>query len=419
MLKKEELLPSIKIKNYEDMGLGLFIHWGLYSLKQQGEWTELIHNLDKREYENTIKDFDAKSFDAKKIVKAAKSMGAKYIVLTAKHHEGFFLYNTQGLSSFDITHAPAKRDLIKEFVEACRDENIKPFIYMATYDWHNPDYVKNFKKYLEYLRESVKILCTNYGEISGFWFDGNWNKKNADWELDKLYNIINYYQPNAIIINNTGLKKQGKLDNRNVDVLTYERGNPSYIDHTGNGEKYVAGEISLTLNKHWGVASNDINYKSPSEIITTIAKSRCLGSNTLINIGLNGDGSIPNISSMYMNIIGKWINVYGNSIYNVRPVKTKSSKENLGLVQDNQGNLYAFINGLTNVGNDNVVLGGEGSHLKSFTNIHKPISSITWMDDNEKLKFMQDTETGALTFDASGFNYGTNWIIRVAKIRFK
>ena len=170
------LAPLPRIKAYEDMGLGLFIHWGLYSLLDQGEWTEFIHQLPQAQYEQLINDFTAQNFDAKKIAKAAKNMGAKYICLTTKHHEGFFLYDTCGLSDFDAPHSAAKRDLIKEFVDACNSEGIKPFFYMASYDWHHPDYEANFDNFLEYLRKSVEILCTNYGPIGGFWFDGNWNK---------------------------------------------------------------------------------------------------------------------------------------------------------------------------------------------------------------------------------------------------
>ena len=419
MATNTKLIPSNRIENYESMGLGLFIHWGLYSLLEKGEWTELIHNRNKQKYEKLTDKFDAHKFNAEEIVKHAKNMGAKYIVLTAKHHEGFFLYDTKGLSTFDSIHSAAKRDLIKEFIDACHKEDIKPFIYMATYDWHSPEYNSDFKKYLQYLRDSIKLLCTNYGKIGGFWFDGNWNKKNADWEMDYLYKIIRDNQPDAIIINNTGLKKRGILDNENVDVLTYERGNPEFIDHIGNGKKYVAGEISMTLNKHWGVASNDLNYKSPAEIIESIIQARCIGSNILVNIGLNGDGSIPTLSSEYMNIIGKWMNEYSESIYDVKPFKSDTSSADIGIVQDKNNHLYLFINGLSIVGNDNVVLGGEGSHLHSFTNIKKQISKITWMDNDESIPFMQDTSTGALTIDANGFTYGSNWIVRVAKVEFK
>ena len=91
---------------------------------------------------------------------------------------------------------------------------------MASYDWHHPDYEANFDNFLEYLRKSVEILCTNYGPIGGFWFDGNWNKKQANWKLDELYGTIRKYQPETIIINNTGLKNRGKISDPQIDAVT-------------------------------------------------------------------------------------------------------------------------------------------------------------------------------------------------------
>ena len=172
--------PLARIKDYEDMGLGLFVHWGLYSQLSCGEWTELIHERPREEYERLAETFTAEDFDAADLVAAAKEMGAGYITLTTKHHEGFFLYDTCGLSTFDAPHSAAGRDLVREFVDACHAGGIKPFFYMATYDWHSPLYETDFDAYLEYLRASVEILCKNYGEVGGFWFDGNWNKKDAD-----------------------------------------------------------------------------------------------------------------------------------------------------------------------------------------------------------------------------------------------
>lgn len=139
------MLKEQRIVNYEKMGSGLFIHWGLYSQLSQGEWTQFIHEIPKGKYESLIKGFKAEKYNAKEIVKVAKQMGAHYIILTAKHHEGFCLYDTKGLTTFDSIHSSSKRDLIKEFVDACHEANISPFLYMATYDWHNPYYENNFE----------------------------------------------------------------------------------------------------------------------------------------------------------------------------------------------------------------------------------------------------------------------------------
>lgn len=407
-----------RISNFEDMGLGLFIHWGLYSQLGVGEWTEFIHNRSKADYEKLIHTFTANQFDAKKIVTAAKNMGAKYIVLTTKHHEGFFLYDTKGLSDFDVVHSPANRDLIKEFVGACREQDIQPFFYMATYDWHTPLYENDFDSYLEYLRKSVSILCQNYGKIGGFWFDGNWNKKEADWKLDDLYGTIRKYQPEAIIINNTGLKNMGKISNSEIDAVTFERHTPDLINHYGDSHKYVAGEISLTLNQHWGYAADDLSFKSPREIIENIAHAKKIGSNILINVGLTGSGKIPLIDLDYMKLIGKWTYMATPAFYNSRPaLNIKASGNYDDFIVNTKHGQYIFIADLKVSGNDNVVLGGEGSNLRSFVGMHNPVKTITWLDNGEQLNFMQDCKRGTLTIDASGFPYGTDWVVRIAEIK--
>ncbi|MFC6169545.1 alpha-L-fucosidase [Loigolactobacillus jiayinensis] len=414
------MITSLKrVKQYEDLGLGLFLHWGLYSQLGVGEWSEFIHGRNKAEYEQLIHTFTATKFDAKSLVRAAKNMGAKYIVLTTKHHEGFFLYDTKGLSDFDVMHSPANRDLIQEFVVACHEESIQPFFYMATYDWHSPLYTKNFKKYLSYLKESVELLCRNYGQIGGFWFDGNWNKKDANWHLDELYQTIRTYQPEAIIVNNTGLKNRGKISNPEIDVVTYERNTPSAINHGLSGEKYVAGEISLTMNQHWGYAKNDLSFKSPREIIENIAHARQVGANILINVGLTGEGSIPSINHNYMNLIGQWTKMAAPALYKPKPtknLKTDNRYRDFAVVDKN--NIYLFIFDLKIVGNKNVVLGGEGNNLRSFTGINKKIKQITWLDNSKTLNFMQDVSEKLLTIDASGFMYGTDWVVRIARITF-
>lgn len=163
------------------------------------------------EYRKLQESFAGENFDAEKIARLAAETGMKYAVLTTRHHGGFSLYDTKGLNSFDSIHSPAGRDFTREFAEACRAEGIKPFFYHTTLDWMEEDFEKDFDRYLEYLRQSVEILCTEYGEIGGFWFDGNWSRPDADWKLDELYGMIRRLQPNALIINNTGLSDRGTI----------------------------------------------------------------------------------------------------------------------------------------------------------------------------------------------------------------
>ena len=190
--------PKSYIREFEHMGLGMFVHFGVYSQAQKGKWYGQLHHIDPKEYRKLADTFNPGSME--KIVEVAKSAGAKYITLTTKHHDGFCLFDAKSLTDFDVMHYPVGRDLVKEFVDACRKHDIVPFFYYATYEFWNPLQQDDFDAYTEYLRKSVEILCTNYGKIGGLWFDGNWSQPNADWHEDALYATIRKYQPEAMII---------------------------------------------------------------------------------------------------------------------------------------------------------------------------------------------------------------------------
>ncbi|MBO5652856.1 MAG: alpha-L-fucosidase, partial [Clostridia bacterium] len=197
-------VPPKYVREFEKLGFGMFVHFGLYSQMKAGEWVKHISGIPKEEYEKLFDTFTAEDFDAKVLVRTAKEAGAKYIVLTTRHHEGFSLFDASGVSEFDAPHSPAGRDLIREYVDACNEEGIIPFFYHTTLDWHMDSFNDAFTSYLEYLRKSVEILCTRYGKIGGLWFDGNWWRPHDDWHEDDLYATIRKYQPEAIIVNNTG-----------------------------------------------------------------------------------------------------------------------------------------------------------------------------------------------------------------------
>ena len=155
-------VPEKRIAEFENRGFGMFIHWGLYSQLARGEWAMDLLHIPKDEYEKLADTFTAENFDARKIAALAKRAGMKYITLTTRHHDGFSLYDTCGLSDYDAPHSAAGRDLIKEFVEACRAEDILPMFYHTTLDWHVDSFNNDFPAYLQYLRDSVEILCSNY-----------------------------------------------------------------------------------------------------------------------------------------------------------------------------------------------------------------------------------------------------------------
>ena len=407
--------PKKYVADFEKMGFGMFAHWGLYSQLGMGEWTYHIHKRPKEEYIKLKDTFTAEDFNADEFVLTAKNAGCKYITLTTRHHEGFSLYDTKGLNDYDAPHSPAGRDLIKEFVDACNRHGIMPMFYHTTLDWYNEDFEKDFDKYLEYLRRSVEVLCTSYGKIGGLWFDGNWSKKGDVWKEDELYATIRKHQPEAIIVNNTGLGERGKTGNPEIDSVTFEQGRPTPMNREGM-EKYVAAEMCYTLNDHWGIGVNDFNYKSPAELIETLCACRRVGANLLLNIGPTAQGGIDLYQKAVMEVMGKWMKLYGEAVYDGKPHGATCENEK-NFVLKGDGCLYFFMHNIGRNGNANVTVGGEASNDYVFDGVTEEIESIQWLDNGEGFDFKREGDRVELF--ATGYPYGMSTCVRVAKAKIK
>ena len=394
------------IENFKRLGFGMFIHFGLYSVIGRGEWYYMQYVPEKAEYESTINKFKITEKWAEHLVKTAKDAGCKYITLTIRHHDGFSLYDTRGLSEFDAPHSPTGRDLIREFVDECNKEGIIPFFYHTLLDWHNPDYNNDFPKYIDYLDKSIEILCKNYGKIGGFWFDGMWDKPNEDWQEDRIYSTIRKYQPEAMIINNTGLNALGQTGHREIDSVTFERGKPAFVD---TSEKPIAGEVCDALTDHWGYAKYDICLKSPKELIETLVDCRKYDCNLLLNSGLKGNGEMDEGEKAAFKRIGMWIKENKNFIYKAK--STGITAENADLMTDGEY-YYAAIKDVPMSANCNVARFGES---KTVTlNTDKRIVDAEWLDGGKEIKLKTDN-----SFVCEPFEYGKSLAVRVAKFKLK
>lgn len=407
------LKPEKRIADFEKLGFGLFVHWGLYSQLGKGEWSYYHTDISMEEYKKLQNTFTAEDFNAEKLVLLAKEVGCRYITLTTRHHEGFSLYDTCGLNDFDAPHSPAKRDLVREFVDACNKYDIKPFFYHTTLDWYNEDFENDFDSYLEYLRKSVEILCKNYGSIGGLWFDGNWSKpEGTDWKLDELYGTIRKYQPDAMIINNTGLDARGEIGHPEIDSVTFEQGRPTPLDRS-NMKKYVSAEMCYTLNDHWGIGYNDFNYKSTKEFIECLCDCRKVGANFLLNIGPAAQGGIVPIQEEYLKIIGRWMNIFSEAIYNGKPYIYKQDSKHF-ILKGEDNSLYIFVYNLGQRGSEHVVANGSKEISHTFRGVSEKIKEIHWMDEPEyELEFEQKDDK--LSVEFQGVPYGCSYCVRVAK----
>ena len=394
------------IENFKRLGFGMFIHFGLYSVIGRGEWYYMQYVPDKNEYENTINKFKITKNWAKNLVKTAKDAGCKYITLTTRHHDGFSLYDTRGLSEFDAPRSPTGRDLIREFVDECNKEGIIPFFYHTLLDWHNPDYNNDFPKYIDYLDKSIEILCKNYGKIGGFWFDGMWDKPNEDWQEDRIYGTIRKYQPEAMIINNTGLNALGQTGHKEIDSVTFERGKPAFVY---TSEKPIAGEVCDALTDHWGYAKYDICLKSPKKLIETLVDCRKYDCNLLLNSGLKGNGEMDEGEKAAFKRIGMWIKENKNFIYKAK--STDLTAENADMMTDGEY-YYAAIKGVLMSANCNVAKFGES---KTVTlNTDKRIVDAEWLDSGKEINLKTDN-----SFVCEPFEYGKSLAVRVAKFKLK
>ena len=394
------------IENFKRLGFGMFIHFGLYSVIGRGEWYYMQYVPDKNEYESMINKFKITKNWAKNLVKTAKDAGCKYITLTTRHHDGFSLYDTCGLSEFDAPHSSTGRDIIREFVDECNKEGIIPFFYHTLLDWHNPDYNNDFPKYIDYLDKSIEILCKNYGKIGGFWFDGMWDKPNEDWQEDRIYGTIRKYQPEAMIINNTGLNALGQTGHIEIDSVTFERGKPAFVD---TSEKPIAGEVCDALTDHWGYAKYDICLKSPKELIETLIDCRKYDCNLLLNSGLKGNGKMDEGEKAEFKRIGMWIKENKNFIYKAK--STDLTAENADMMTDGEY-YYAAIKGVLMSANCNVAKFDES---KTVTlNTDKRIVDAEWLDSGKEINLKTDN-----SFVCEPFEYGKSLAVRVAKFKLK
>lgn len=394
-----------RIYNFEKLGFGMFVHFGLYSVLGKGEWALNRCKIPEERYEKLTAKFKVKKNWAKDLVAVAKSAGCKYITLTTRHHDGFSLYDTCGLNTYDAPHSAAGRDLIREFVDECNKQGIKPFFYHTLIDWHNKDCYANFPRYIDYLVKSVELLCTNYGKIGGLWFDGFWDNPTADWQFDRLYAMIRKHQPDAMIINNTGMEKTGVVGHPEIDSVTYERGNPRVLGATA---RPVAGEMCQTFNDHWGYAKADLRYKSLESLIFDLINCRACNCNLLLNVGPMGNGDLRMLDKAMLAEIGHWIKFNKDFIYDVKRADIEA--ENAILLKNSKDEYFAItaVPNITLIEHDS--LGGELATVK----IGAEIKSARWLDNGKRIKVLKKN-----SYTTVPFEYGVSMGYRVAKLEIE
>jgi alpha-L-fucosidase len=353
-----------KMQWFADAKLGIFIHWGIYSLGNTSEsWAFHNKQISHADYIAQINRFTAKNYKPENWAELIRKSGARYSVITSKHHDGVALWDTRLNDLSIVKKSPAAKDVLTPFVNALRSQGIKVGLYYSLIDWSYPDYpgfLKDSGRYdsaLDPVRWG-KFLKFCHGQIDEItarfnpdliWFDGDWEHSAGEWRADYIRNLILKNNPNAVI--NGRLQGYGDYD-------TPEQNFPVSRPDL----KYW--ELCMTMNESWGYYKEDNNYKTPYEIITIFADVISMGGNLLLDIGPKEDGTIPEEQTKILTELGKWTSKHSEAIFGTTGGIRQGHFYGPTTLSKDSSNLYLFIPGKVM---GDVVVKGLDNKIKSVT----------------------------------------------------
>lgn len=341
------------LEEFSKARFGMFIHWGIYSLLESGEWVMYARRIPVKEYEKLAPQFNPTEFDAEKWVQTAKAAGMKYIVITAKHHDGFSMFSTK-VSPFNIVDAtPFGRDPMKELAEACRRNGLKlGFYYSHVREWRHPmaqsfeiqgrpdrlgnygnfwDYPdenrKDLQKYIdEFDMPQLKELLTQYGDILTIWFDTP--SMILPRQAEQLRDLVHSIQPDCLV--------NGRISN---EIETdYKTMGDCEVPACGADKPW---DTPMTSSRSWGYSAND-SYRTAGEFIRELCDIASKGGNYLLNVGPDSHGVIPEKAAKELAKVGNWLSVNGEAVFGTQPGGFRY-RPKWGCVTKNGDRLYAII----------------------------------------------------------------------------
>jgi len=294
-----------RIKWWQGARFGLFIHWGLYSQLGRHEWAMNRERIPLAEYERLADTWKPRALPAREWAQLAKQAGMKYMVMTTKHHEGFCLWDTQMTDYNAARHGPG-RDLVREYVEACREFDLRIGFYYSLMDWHHPDGAacandeSARRRFLDFTDGCVRELMSNYGKIDILWYDVAWPLKSAEaWESARRNAWVRELQPD-ILINNRSL-------------LPEDFGTPEEkVDAAEAGRNW---EACMTFNGSWGYMPSAIDWHSVRDVLGMLRTAAAGAGNLLLNVGPAPDGSVPGEAYDRLLPLGRWLEKNGEAVY--------------------------------------------------------------------------------------------------------
>ena len=304
-----------KMQWFSDAKLGIFIHWGIYAVNGIDEsWSFYNGYISHQDYVKQAEGFTADRYKPKEWAKLIKESGAKYAVITSKHHDGFALWDSQFGDFNAKDHTPAGKDVLSPFVKALKKEKLKLGIYYSLPDWSSDLYThftqkeqrykieeepQRWSDFRQYFQSQLSELKSRY-QPDLWWFDGDWEHSAEEWQTAKVRDMLLNGQPQAII--NSRLKGYG-------DYATPEQGVPLHKP------EHPYWELCMTMNDSWGFQHNDLNYKSANQIIRIFIDCLRMGGNLLLDIGPRADGTIPMEQVERLQELGRWTEKHQEAIY--------------------------------------------------------------------------------------------------------
>lgn len=325
-LPSEENLKSRK--EFRECGLGIFIHWGIYSMFGQNEWY-LNRGINAEEYAKAASGFYPAQFNAAEWVKTFKDAGAEYICITTRHHDGFSMWHT-AQSSYNIVDAtPFKRDIIREIANECHRQKMRLHLYYSHLDWTRPDYpmgrtgretgrdstVNDWPNYYKFMNAQLTELLSQYGDIGAIWFDGWWDHDEDatpfNWELPEQYALIHKLQPGCLIGNN---HHQTPFEGEDIQIFERDLPGENTAGLSGQAISRLPLETCLTMNRSWGYNVKDLDYLPAEELIRSLVRTAAKGANLLLNVGPQPNGELPSAACERMSAIGEWLKTYAPTV---------------------------------------------------------------------------------------------------------
>lgn len=301
------------MRRFQDNRFGLFIHYGLYSVLGRGEWAMYNEGIPSHEYRALMGQFRPPDrFSPREWVELAQTAGARYCVLTARHHDGFCLWDT-ATTNYSSMHSPVRRDIVREFVKAAREAGLMVGVYYSLLDWSEAPYWNGPRRdpaawnaFVEKVHTQVRELTTSYGRLDILWYDGFWAHDNPpyadtvdgrDWRAAELNTAVRRAQPEIIINDRSGNDE----DFGTPEQFVVEQSRP--------------WEACMTTNDNWGFHRGDKNWKTDRQLVGALVHSVSRGGNLLLNVGPRGDGSVPGPALRGLERLGTWLSANGQSVY--------------------------------------------------------------------------------------------------------